>query len=132
MFSQLCDIKSTQRTSEGMHVDRDRAASVALIRRASDRAGIWVIDMQGDMYIRESGGTFSWFNPLLVNKHARTLFDAMHFTVSGRLLTRRLVSPTGANVSVALAYGKRWRRKVVEFAASLPGSHDPAAGGQHG
>lgn len=120
MFGFLCDLQSSRRTSDGMHVDRVRDADIALIRHASDRARLKVVDIQGDTFLAEDAGTISWFNPLVVDSHAQILFDAMHFTVRGRLFTRRLVSPTGASVS-AVCGGKRWRKTVVEFAASHPG-----------
>jgi hypothetical protein len=126
MLTQLFDLQSTLQTADGMRVDRDRDGDVTLIRQASDRAGLKVVDVQGYMFLADSAGTLSWFNPLALDKHAKTLFDAMCFTVSGRLLKRRLVSPTGASVGAVFASGKRWRKTVVEFAASHPASHRTA------
>ncbi|MFL9959937.1 hypothetical protein PQR02_02020 [Paraburkholderia sediminicola] len=123
MLIHLFDLQSTLQTTDGMRVDRDRAGAATLIRRASDRAGLRVVDVQGYMFLADSAGTLSWFNPLAQDQHAKTLFDAMRFTVSGRLLTRRVVSPTGASVGAVFASGKRWRKTVVEFAASHPASH---------
>jgi len=120
MLGYLCDIQSTQRASEGMHVDRSRTADIALNRRASDRAGLTVIDMHGDLFLVDEAGSVSWFNPLLVDKHTKILFDAMHFSVTGGIFARRIVSPTGASVRTLLGRGKSWRKVVVDFAASHP------------
>ena len=118
MPGYLCDIQSTRLTSGAMHDGRAHTADIALIRRVCDRAGLKVVDIDGGLFLVDDTGTLSWFNPLLVDKHAQMLFDAMHLLISGRLLTRRLVSPTGESVSAVCGPGKAWRRTIVEFAAS--------------
>src|SRR5579864_2752853 len=122
MLSYLCDLSSTQRQSSGMHVDRVRAADGGLIRRASDRAGLKVIDMQGDMYLVDEEGTTSWFNPLLIDAHAHVIFESMHFSVAGRFLTRRVVSPTGASIR-AVRPGKHHRRRAIVTLAAAHEAH---------
>jgi hypothetical protein len=89
-----------------MHDGRAHTADIALIRRVCDRAGLKVVDIDGGLFLVDDTGTLSWFNPLLVDKHAQMLFDAMHLLISGRLLTRRLVSPTGESVSAVCGPGK--------------------------
>ena len=118
MLGYLCDIQSTRRISDEMHDGRARTADIALIRRACDCAGLNVVDFDGDLFLLDNTGTMSWFNPLVVDRHAQMLFDAMHFCISGRLLTRRLVSPTGASVSAVCGPRNAWRKTVVEFAAA--------------
>ena len=113
MPGNLRDLQSTRQTS-----DRIRAAKIAQIRCASDRAGMEVVDLHGYLYRADDAGVLSSFDPLGVDSHAQDIFDAMRFIVAGRFLARRIVSPTGASIPAVIGRGRLWRKAVVDFAAS--------------